>query len=81
MRIGTAVKASFGRMPGLDSQVAACLQANTAASCKHALTCAGPPLAVCPLDRRPEMGHKPVALVGFREWIFSQDSGGRLVSK
>lgn len=25
---------------------------------------------------RPEMDHKPVALVGFREWIFSQDSGG-----
>ena len=23
----------------------------------------------------PDMRHKPVALVGFREWIFSQDSG------
>lgn len=25
---------------------------------------------------RPEFNHKPVALVGFREWVFSQDSGG-----
>ena len=30
-----------------------------------------------PSSFRPEMDHKPVALVGFREWIFSQDSGGR----